>query len=432
MSIFLGAQLEDVVEQLAKGAASASKKGGSLELGVTSLPVLPQGRHRPQPDLAVRLHRQQVRVPRGRLVGARSTGRRRSSTRPSPTRSRSSPTSWRSSSHGDFDGPDQDPVGRSSRTNKQVLFEGNNYSEEWHAEAARRGLPNNRTHRRRAAGADHRQGQEGLLASSASSPSASSRPASRSTGSATSRSQNIEANCALDIAKTMILPAAVAVPGPARWRPGTSKGVVATVADKVASLADELVDAIHALEHAQHAAHEAELGSRRGHGVRGQGHPGPERAARRGRRARDAGRPTSSGRCRSTGSCCSSTEVQVERPRDCPGAASSLPGYDWPVRYSRGRQYAPRPAGARSSQSRPGSGDQVREIVHFFHWCRLCPRRRFDDATWPVSRTIARYPACRSACRRAGWRELADLGHDRRGGLRPQLTAAGPRRHRRA
>ena len=29
-----------------------------------------QGRHRPQPDLAVRLHRQQVRVPRGRLVGA--------------------------------------------------------------------------------------------------------------------------------------------------------------------------------------------------------------------------------------------------------------------------------------------------------------------------------------------------------------------------
>ena len=42
MSIFLGSQLEDVIEQLEQGAASASKKGGSVELGVTSLPVLPK------------------------------------------------------------------------------------------------------------------------------------------------------------------------------------------------------------------------------------------------------------------------------------------------------------------------------------------------------------------------------------------------------
>ena len=42
MSIFLGSQLEDVVEQLAKGATSGSKKGGLANLGVTSLPVLPK------------------------------------------------------------------------------------------------------------------------------------------------------------------------------------------------------------------------------------------------------------------------------------------------------------------------------------------------------------------------------------------------------
>ncbi len=42
MSIFLGSQLEDVVDQLGKGGASASKKGGSVGLGVTSLPVLPR------------------------------------------------------------------------------------------------------------------------------------------------------------------------------------------------------------------------------------------------------------------------------------------------------------------------------------------------------------------------------------------------------
>ena len=40
MSIFLGSQLEDVVDQLARGAASASKQGGSLQLGATSLPEL--------------------------------------------------------------------------------------------------------------------------------------------------------------------------------------------------------------------------------------------------------------------------------------------------------------------------------------------------------------------------------------------------------
>src|SRR6187455_2372856 len=42
MSIFLGSQLEDVISQLEQGAASASKHGGSVALGVTSLPVLPK------------------------------------------------------------------------------------------------------------------------------------------------------------------------------------------------------------------------------------------------------------------------------------------------------------------------------------------------------------------------------------------------------
>ncbi|MGH2475979.1 MAG: glutamine synthetase III, partial [Candidatus Limnocylindrales bacterium] len=40
VSIFLGSQLEDVVAQIANGGATGSKQGGSVELGVTSLPVL--------------------------------------------------------------------------------------------------------------------------------------------------------------------------------------------------------------------------------------------------------------------------------------------------------------------------------------------------------------------------------------------------------
>ncbi len=69
MSIFLGSQLEDVVEQLGKGPASGSKKGGSVEARRHLAAGPAEGRHGPQPDVAVRLHRQQVRVPRGRLVG---------------------------------------------------------------------------------------------------------------------------------------------------------------------------------------------------------------------------------------------------------------------------------------------------------------------------------------------------------------------------
>ena len=70
MSIFLGSQLEDVIDQLEKGGASASKHGGSAGAGRDLAAGAAQGRHGPQPDLAVRLHRQQVRVPGSRLVGA--------------------------------------------------------------------------------------------------------------------------------------------------------------------------------------------------------------------------------------------------------------------------------------------------------------------------------------------------------------------------
>ena len=118
----------------------------------------------------------------------RSTGPRRSSTPPWPTRSASSPTSSRSSSHGDFEGLTA-ILSRIVQANKQVLFEGNDYSEEWHAEAARRGLPNNRTTVDALPALTTAKAKERLLRSSASSPSASWPPGSRSTGSATSRSR---------------------------------------------------------------------------------------------------------------------------------------------------------------------------------------------------------------------------------------------------
>jgi glutamine synthetase len=252
VSVFLGAQLEDVVEQLEKGAASTSKTGGSLELGVTTLPVLPKDatdRNRTSPFAFT-----------GNKFEFRSVGSSAPIYWPQTVLNTAVADSLEKLADEldklepcDFAGLTKILSGI-VKENKQVLFEGNNYAEEWYVEAARRGLPNNRST------------VDALPAlTTAKAKRAFSHFGVLSERELAARVEiiweryvkvsNIEANCALDMAKTMILPAAVKYLGELAAA-GSSKGV-ATVADKVAALADQLVDAIHALEHAQHAAHEA-------------------------------------------------------------------------------------------------------------------------------------------------------------------------------
>jgi glutamine synthetase len=252
VSIFLGAQLEDVVGQLEKGAASTSKKGGSMELGVTTLPVLPRDatdRNRTSPFAFT-----------GNKFEFRAVGS-------------SAPIYWPQTilntavadslemladelekvKPNDFAGLTKILSGI-IKSNKQVLFEGNNYAEEWHAEAAKRGLPNNRST------------IDALPAlSTAKAKKVFSHFGVLSERELAARVEinweryvkvsNIEANCTLDMAKTMILPAAVKYLGELAAA-GSSKGVI-HMAATVAAVSDQLVDAIHALEHAQHVAHEA-------------------------------------------------------------------------------------------------------------------------------------------------------------------------------
>jgi glutamine synthetase len=253
VSIFLGSQLEDVIEQLEKGAASASKKGGELELGVTSLPVLPKDatdRNRTSPFAFT-----------GNKFEFRAVGS-------------SAPIYWPQTvlntavadslamladdleklEHGDFEGLTTILSGI-VRKNKQVLFEGNNYADEWHAEAAKRGLPNNKstvdalpaltTPKAKALFSKFGVLSERELAARV-----------EINWERYVKVQNIEANCTLDMATTMILPAAARYLGELAGPSARSKGVAA-VADRLAILADGLVDAIHALEAAQHAAHGA-------------------------------------------------------------------------------------------------------------------------------------------------------------------------------
>ncbi len=67
ISIFLGDQLADVFEQIAKGAATSSKDKGTMMIGADTLPVLPTDpgdRNR----TSICLHRQPFRVPRARIA----------------------------------------------------------------------------------------------------------------------------------------------------------------------------------------------------------------------------------------------------------------------------------------------------------------------------------------------------------------------------
>jgi glutamine synthetase len=251
MSIFLGSQLEDVIAQLEQGAASSSKQGGSVALGVTSLPELPKDatdRNRTSPFAFT-----------GNKFEFRAVGSSAPIYWPQTVLNTAVADSLKGLADsldglepGDFDGLTK-VLSEIVRGNKQVLFEGNGYSEEWHAEAERRGLPNNRT----------------TVDALPSLTTDKSIALFADFGVLTEREllaraeinweryvkvQNIEANTALDIAKTMILPAAVTYLG--RLNAAGPSRAVAHMCETVAGYLDALVDAIHALEHAQHQAHE--------------------------------------------------------------------------------------------------------------------------------------------------------------------------------
>jgi len=253
MSIFLGSQLEDVISQLESGAASKSKKGGSVKLGVTSLPDLPKDatdRNRTSPFAFT-----------GNKFEFRAVGSSAPIYWPQTVLNTAVADSLKQLADeldglkaGDFDGLTTILSGI-ARSHKQVLFEGNGYSEEWHAEAARRGLPNNRT---------TVDALPALTTDRAKALFAAFDVLSERELIARSdiiweryvKVSNIEANTSLDMAKTMILPAAVAYLG--RLAAAGTSTAVLHIAETVAGYTGALVERIHDLEHAQHEAHTAD------------------------------------------------------------------------------------------------------------------------------------------------------------------------------
>jgi glutamine synthetase len=143
MSVFLGDQLTDVIDQLEKGGAKSTKQGGFMEVGVSVLPKLPRDagdRNRTSPFAFT-----------GNKFEFRAVGGSQSIAGPNTVLNTIVAESLdyiatnleKAKAAGkDVTKALQELMPAIIKESKKVLFNGDNYTAEWHKEAEKRGLPN--------------------------------------------------------------------------------------------------------------------------------------------------------------------------------------------------------------------------------------------------------------------------------------------------
>jgi len=143
ISVFLGDQLTDIIEQIEAGGAKSSKNGGHIHLGVDTLPTLPRGntdRNRTSPFAFT-----------GNKFEFRAVGSNQSCAGSNIVLNTivaealdeiSTKLEEADAADKDFNTALQDILADIIKTHKRVLFNGDNYTAEWEAEAEKRGLPN--------------------------------------------------------------------------------------------------------------------------------------------------------------------------------------------------------------------------------------------------------------------------------------------------
>lgn len=140
ISVFLGDQLDDVVEQLVStGEARKSKRGGKLRTGVSTLPDLEKDatdRNRTSPFAFT-----------GNKFEFRMLGSSDSAAEPNTTINAIVAEAFceaadRLEKADDFDMAVHDLIKEYLTEHRRVIFNGNGYSQSWVKEAERRGLPN--------------------------------------------------------------------------------------------------------------------------------------------------------------------------------------------------------------------------------------------------------------------------------------------------
>ncbi|HZY88829.1 MAG TPA: glutamine synthetase III, partial [Gemmataceae bacterium] len=143
ISIFLGDQLQDVIDQLEKGAAKTTKQGGFMEIGVSVLPKLPRDagdRNRTSPFAFT-----------GNKFEFRAVGGSQSIAGPNTVLNTivaesldyiATSLEKAKAAGKDVNKAAQELLPAIIKESKKVIFNGDNYTPEWHQEAEKRGLPN--------------------------------------------------------------------------------------------------------------------------------------------------------------------------------------------------------------------------------------------------------------------------------------------------
>jgi len=142
ISIFLGEQLTDILEQIEDGGAKSSKKGGELKIGVSTLPALPKDttdRNRTSPFAFTGNKFEFRMVPSSASIAG-------------PNFVLNTIVAEILSQFADklekaknLDSEIQKLLKDTVKNHKRIIFNGNNYSDEWVKEAEKRGLPNIRS-----------------------------------------------------------------------------------------------------------------------------------------------------------------------------------------------------------------------------------------------------------------------------------------------
>ena len=139
ISMFLGDQLEDVLEQIEKGPATSSKSSSELTIGVNTLPPLPKDatdRNRTSPFAFTGNKFEFRMVPSSASIAGCNFVL---NTIVAETLSEIADKLENAS---DLNAEIQSILTNIVKTHKRVIFNGNGYSDEWVTEAERRGLPN--------------------------------------------------------------------------------------------------------------------------------------------------------------------------------------------------------------------------------------------------------------------------------------------------
>lgn len=139
ISIFLGDQLEDVLEQIEKGPATSSKSSSKLTIGVHTLPALPKDatdRNRTSPFAFTGNKFEFRMVPSSASIGCCNH------TLNTIVAESLCEIADRLEKATDLDAEIQAILTDIVKNHKKIIFNGNGYSDEWVEEAERRGLPN--------------------------------------------------------------------------------------------------------------------------------------------------------------------------------------------------------------------------------------------------------------------------------------------------